>query len=58
MTTIIQPIGCTQNPNFYSKQNWKKAYDKTKQKKKNTSESSVSFRELLEQEIKKVDLLA
>lgn len=58
MTTIIQPIGCTQNPNLYSKQNRKKAYDKTKQKKKNTSESSVSFRELLEQEIKKVDLLA
>lgn len=57
MTTIIQPIGFTQNPNFYSKQNWKKAYDKTKQKKK-TSESSVSFQELLEQEIKKVDLLA
>lgn len=58
MTTIIQPIGCTQNPNLYSKQNWKKAYDKTKQKKKNTSESGVSFQELLEQEIKKVDLLA
>lgn len=35
-----------------------KAYDKTKQKKKNTSESGVSFQELLEQEIKKVDLLA
>ena len=54
MTTIIQPIGCTQNPNLYSKQNRKKAYDKTKQKKKNTSESGVSFQELLEQEIKKV----
>ena len=58
MTTIIQPIGCTQNPNLYSKQSRKKAYDKTKQKKKNTSESGVSFQELLEQEIKKVDLLA
>ena len=58
MTTIIQPIGCTQNPNLYSKQNRKKAYDKTKQKKKNTSESGVSFQELLEQETKKVDLLA
>ena len=58
MTTIIQPIGCTQNPNLYSKQNWKKTYDKAKQKKKNTSESGVSFQELLEQEIKKVDLLA
>ena len=58
MTTIIQPIGCTQNLNLYSKQNRKKAYDKTKQKKKNTSESGVSFQEMLEQEIKKVDLLA
>ena len=58
MTTIIQPIGCTQNPNLYYKQNWKKTYDKTKQKKKNTSESGVSFQEMLEQEIKKVDLLA
>lgn len=58
MTTIIQPVGFTQNLNFYSKQNRKKAYDKTKQKKKNTSESGVSFQEMLEQEIKKVDLLA
>jgi hypothetical protein len=58
MATIIQPIGFTQNPNFYSKQNWRKAYDKNYKKKKTTSESSVSFQELLEQEIKKVDLLA
>jgi hypothetical protein len=56
MATIIQPIGFTQNPNFYSKQNWRKAYDKNYKKKKTTSESSVSFQELLEQEIKKVDL--
>lgn len=58
MTTIIQPIGFTQNPNFYSKQNWKKTNDMTKKKKKNTTESNASFQEMLEQEIKKVDLLA
>lgn len=52
---IIQPIGFTQNPNFYSKQNWKKAYEKNK-KKKTTSESGVSFQELLDKELKKVDL--
>lgn len=56
MTTIIQPIGCTQNLNFYFKQNRKKAYGKTK--KKNTSESGASLQEMLEQEIKKVDLSA
>jgi flagellar hook-basal body complex protein FliE len=58
MTTIIQPIGNTQYPNFYSKQNWNKTNKQTKQKKKNTSESGVSFQDLLEQELQKVDLLA
>ena len=49
MTTIIQPIGNAQYPNFYSKQNWNKTNKQTKQKKKNTSESGVSFQDLLEQ---------
>ena len=57
MTTIIQPIGFTRNLNFYSKQNWNKTNNSTKQKKK-PSESNVSFQELLEMELKKVDLLA
>ncbi len=58
MTTMIQPIGNAQYPNFYSKQNWNKTNKQTKQKKKNTSESGVSFQDLLEQELQKVDLLA
>ena len=58
MTTTIQPIVPMQNPNFRSPYDRRRTEHKNLQMKRTTEPSGVSFKEMLEQELRKVDLLA